>query len=128
MIFAGAHHVDVIGPAKLQVRFQGSFQRAKVIVAVATMLSPPDRRISVKVQVGSKRTSILVRWTSGSSQDDIHGPPRRHGFGCGAQLLFPVRERFMERRFTAILAADLDGYSRLIGADEESDPQNHSAR
>ena len=40
---------------------------------------------------------------------DIHGIPRRHGFRCGAQLLFLFREECMERRLAAILVADVVG-------------------
>jgi class 3 adenylate cyclase len=49
---------------------------------------------------------------------DIHGIPRRHGFGYGAQLLSLFREETIERRLAAILVADVVGYSRLMGEDE----------
>jgi len=33
-----------------------------------------------------------------------------------------LSEERVERRLTAILAADVAGYSRLMGADEEAEP------
>ena len=39
--------------------------------------------------------------------------------GCGAQLLSLFGEEPLERRLAAILVADVVGYSRPMGADEE---------
>ena len=41
-----------------------------------------------------------------------------HGFRIGRPLISGVRRVSMERRLAAILAADMVGYSRLMGADE----------
>ncbi len=46
-------------------------------------------------------------------------PPSMDGFPDGGSLVFRTREVLMERRLAAILAADVVGYSRLMGADEQ---------
>src|SRR5262249_53058311 len=46
------------------------------------------------------------------------GPTRKVGF-CLLVWAAAMAEERVERRLTAILAADVAGYSRLMGADEE---------
>src|SRR5215472_5398789 len=46
-------------------------------------------------------------------------PPVELGLACVGERVFPVSPEPIERKLAAILAADVAGYSRLIGADEE---------
>ena len=44
---------------------------------------------------------------------------KHHGFSCPRPLICWLKGAQVERRLAAILAADVTGYSRLMGLDEE---------
>ncbi len=50
---------------------------------------------------------------------DIRDTSDQHGLKSNTRLLCIRREESVERRLAAIFAADVVGYSRLMGADEE---------